>query len=129
MTRVYSLDGRVFELDETMLAKSQMAADKVNKLIDKDSLPEPPPVGDFPQQGIPPHIQQMLAQGVELPIPEEARHLVRARSFMDGTIVIDIDVRAIPGASACGGPSCGPAPHDPAGQTRPGECDSGARPA
>ena len=103
MTRVYSLDGRCFELDDSLLSKSQLSAERVSKLLDEDTLPDAPPVGDLPRQPIPPQILAMMAQGMPLPIPEEARGILFARAFPDGSIVIDLNV---PGAS--GGPgTCG----------------------
>lgn len=116
MTRVTSLDGRVFDIAEETLRGREIARERVTNLQDRDDLPDAPPVGDLPPRELPPHLmQKWMVEGIDLPVPQEAMGLVRARAFPDGRIVIDIDVSRLAGGGMPGpmgpyGPTTAPGP-------------------
>jgi len=109
MTRVTSLDGRVFDLDESSLKGREIARDRVMGLVDRDELPDAPPVGDMPVRGLPPQLlEKWQREGFDLPVPDEARGIVRARAFPDGRLVIDLNVPVGGGSPGPRGNPMGP---------------------
>ena len=96
MTRVHGLDGRAYEIDDQTLAARQLTPEQVGKLMQSDDLPDAPPPGAMP------------LRMHEFPVPDEARGLVRARAYEDGTLVIDVNVAALMGGRGAPPPNAGP---------------------
>lgn len=129
MTRVTTLDGRTFEIDERLLRSREIPADKVATLLDRDELPDAPPAGALPTRELPPHLMaKWMAEGIDLPVPDEARGVVRARAFPDGRLVIDVNVAVTLGAGGPGGPANGPMQSGPSagGSCGPTSCGPAA---